>query len=86
MFKNYFKVSIRNLIFQKGYTLINIVGLAIGIASTLFIILFVADELSYDKFHPNAKNIYRVCLDVKIQDTEMVAPLSNAPIAPTAVE
>ncbi|NLN96356.1 MAG: FtsX-like permease family protein [Bacteroidales bacterium] len=86
MLKNHFRISMRNLIYQKGYGLINIIGLAIGIASTLFIILFVADEFSYDKFHPNAKNIYRVCLDVKIQDTEMVAPLSNAPIAPTAVE
>ncbi len=85
MFKNYISSSIRNLVSQKGYTLINIMGLAIGIASTLLIILFVVDELSYDKFHPNAKNIYRICLDIRIQDTEMVAPICNSPIAPTAV-
>jgi putative ABC transport system permease protein len=86
MIKNYIKVSIRNLISQRGYTLINIFGLAIGIASALLIMLYVIDEMSYDKFHPNAKNIYRICIDAKLQDTEMRAPISNAPIGPTAVE
>lgn len=86
MIKNYIKVSFRNLIAQKGYTLINIFGLAVGIASALLIMLYVIDEMSYDTFHPNAKNIYRICLDAKLQDTEMRAPISNAPIGPTAVE
>lgn len=85
MIINYLKVSIRNLISQRGYTLINIFGLAVGIASSLLIILYVADEVSYDRFHPNANNIYRVCLDAKIQDTELLGPISCVPIGPTAV-
>jgi putative ABC transport system permease protein len=85
MLSNYFKISVRNLISQRGYTLINIFGLAVGIASALLIILYVIDEMSYDKFHPNAENIHRVCLDAKMQDTEMVGPISCVPIGPTSV-
>ncbi len=83
MILNYLKVSIRNLISQRGYTLINIFGLAVGIASALLIMLYVIDEFSFDKFHPNAKNIHRVCLDAKIQDTELLGPISCVPIGPT---
>jgi len=85
MIKNYIKVSIRNLISQRGYTLINIFGLAVGIASALLIMLYVVDEISYDKFHPNAQNIHRICLDAKIQDTELLGPISCVPIGPTSV-
>ena len=60
MFKNYFKVALRNIIKHKGYSLINIAGLAIGLACCLFIWIWVQDELSYDKFHDNAPYLYRV--------------------------
>ncbi len=60
MFKNYFKTAIRNLIKHKGYSLINILGLAIGIASCLLILMFVHDELSYDSYNEKAGRIYRV--------------------------
>ncbi len=86
MLLNNIKVSVRNLLAQKGYTLINLFGLAVGIASALMIILYVIDEFSYDRFHPNAKNIYRVCLDAKLQDTEMLAPISNNAIGPVSYE
>jgi putative ABC transport system permease protein len=85
MILNYLKVSIRNLISQRGYTLINIFGLAVGIASALLLILYVVDEFSYDRFHPNAENIHRICLDAKIQDTELLGPISCVPIGPTSV-
>ncbi|HOP02835.1 MAG TPA: ABC transporter permease [Tenuifilaceae bacterium] len=85
MILNYLKVSVRNLISQRGYSLINIFGLAVGIASALLIMLYVIDEFSYDKFHPNAKNIHRICLDAKIQDTELIGPISCVPIGPTSV-
>lgn len=51
MFKNYLKVTFRNIFRHKGYSFINIAGLAIGIACCLIIALWVLDELSYDKFH-----------------------------------
>ena len=60
MFKNYFKVALRNIVKHKGYSLINIAGLAIGLACCLFIWIWVQDELSYDKFHENSPYLYRV--------------------------
>jgi predicted permease len=58
MFKNYFKIAFRNFLRHKGYTFINIAGLAIGIACCLMIMLWVQDELSYDRFHENADDLY----------------------------
>lgn len=60
MFKNYFKIALRNIIKHKGYAFINITGLAIGLASCLLIMLFVMDELSYDNFHEKGDRIYRL--------------------------
>ncbi len=60
MFKNYIKITLRNLACQKGYALINILGLAIGIACFILIALWVFDELSYDQFHEKKDRIFRV--------------------------
>jgi putative ABC transport system permease protein len=60
MFNNYFKIAWRNLIKYKAFTAINIVGLAIGIATCLIIMLFVQDELSFDRFNEKADQIVRV--------------------------
>ncbi len=60
MFKNYIKIAFRNIIRNKGISLINIAGLAIGITCCVLILLWVQDELSYDQFHKNSDNIYRV--------------------------
>ncbi len=58
MFKNYLKIALRNLIKYKKYSFINIFGLAIGLASVLLIMLWVQDELSFDKFHTHGDDIY----------------------------
>src|SRR6476661_10910749 len=63
MFKNYFKTAWRNITRQKGYALINIVGLAIGIAACLLILQYVSFELSYENFQVNKDRIYRVKQD-----------------------
>ena len=60
MLQNFFKIAFRNLLKRKVYTLINIIGLATGMAVCLLIVLFIQDELSFDKFHKNGDNIYRV--------------------------
>jgi putative ABC transport system permease protein len=60
MIKNYLKVAFRNIRRHKGFSFINIAGLAIGLACCLLITIWVLDELSYDKFHENAANLYRV--------------------------
>jgi len=63
MLKNYFKVAVRNLLKRKAYTLINILGLATGMAVCLLIVLFIKSELGYDSFHKNADRVYRVVLE-----------------------
>jgi len=63
MIKNYLKVAFRSLIKQKAYSAINIIGLSIGIASCLLIVLFVTDEFSYDKHHAKADRIYKFTLE-----------------------
>jgi len=60
MFKNYFKIAIRNLRRHKGYTLINLAGLAVGMACGALILLYIRHELSYDRFHQKAARIYRL--------------------------
>jgi len=60
MLKNYLRVALRNLRKHKGYSFINIAGLAVGMACALFILLAVQDELSFDRFHVNAATLYRV--------------------------
>lgn len=68
MIRNYLKIAFRNLTKQKGFTFINIAGLAIGITCFLLIGLYVKDELSYDRFNKNADRIYRVTRIFKSND------------------
>jgi putative ABC transport system permease protein len=63
MIKNYLKVSVRNLLKYKGYAFINILGLAVGIAASVLIFLYITNEMSYDKFHEKADRIYRIKAD-----------------------
>jgi putative ABC transport system permease protein len=60
MFKNFLKISVRNLIRYKQFTIINILGLAMGLTAFILIILWVQDELSYDRFHENCDDIYLI--------------------------
>jgi len=63
MFKSYFKTALRNIKRQKSYSLINILGLAIGMTCCILMLMWVLDELSYEKFHENADNLYRVRIE-----------------------
>jgi putative ABC transport system permease protein len=60
MIKNYFKIAVRNLLRNKGFSLLNIGGLAIGMASAILILLWIQNEISYDRFHANTDRIYQV--------------------------
>ncbi|AEV99539.1 hypothetical protein A4D02_27250 [Niastella koreensis] len=60
MFQNYLKIALRSILRYKAYSIINILGLAIGMASSILILLWVQHELSYDKWHKQAAKIYRV--------------------------
>ena len=60
MYKSYLKLAWRNILKNKGFSFTNISGLTIGMTCTLLILLWVHDELSWDKFHPNHKTVYSV--------------------------
>ena len=64
MFLTYIKLAYRNIIKDKAYSIINISGLAISLASSILILLWVQNELSYDKFHENANQIYRIATNL----------------------
>ena len=63
MIKNYLKIAWRNLLRHKAYSAINLLGLAIGMVSSILIMLWVQNELSYDRFHKNADQVYRIIAD-----------------------
>ncbi len=84
MLKNYLKISLRNLQRHKAYSFINIAGLAIGLACFTLIILYVQDEWSYDRYHENADQVYR--LAVEIQASEGATRTAQSPpIWPTTL-
>ena len=83
MIKNYLLIAFRNARRNKAYTFINLLGLAIGITSSLMILLFVVDEVSYDRHNEHFKEIYRIWVKGKIQGNEIEAALSNAPMGAT---
>ena len=60
MIANYTLLAARNLLKQRGYALVNILGLAVGLGSAICILLYVKDELTFDRMHPNARNLYRL--------------------------
>ncbi len=78
MFKNYIKIAYRNIQKNKIYSFINITGLAAGFACCLLITLWVIDELSFDKFHKNGKQIYHVLAHADVKNT-MVTPTLLGP-------
>ncbi|MBT3250309.1 MAG: FtsX-like permease family protein [Candidatus Marinimicrobia bacterium] len=86
MLTNYLKTGFRSLRRQKGYSIINIIGLAIGIAGCILILTYVIDELKYDKHHQNADNLYRIYLDGYIGGQELKGASTPAPMGKTMVE
>ena len=78
MIKNYLKVALRNIKKHKGFFLINVVGLSIGIVCSVLILLFVANEQSYDKFHDKADRIYRIAVRASIGDTKINQTYSSS--------
>ncbi|MES2111719.1 MAG: ABC transporter permease [Bacteroidota bacterium] len=77
MFKTYIKLAYRNLLKEKAYSVINVLGLTIGLASSILILLWVQNELSYDKFHKNAGQIYRVVSN--FEDSKTAANSAGMP-------
>ena len=83
MIKNYIKTAFRGLQKNKGFTTINILGLALGLATCLLIVLYVIDELSYDWYNTKASRIYRVNEDLKLGDNSVQYAVCMPPLAKT---
>ncbi|MCB9067073.1 MAG: ABC transporter permease [Calditrichae bacterium] len=81
MLKNYLKIALRNLSKQKLYSLINVIGLAVGLACCLLIMLFIRNELNFDKFHENADRIYRVIIRTEESEGIETVVLNPFPLA-----
>jgi putative ABC transport system permease protein len=86
MFWSYVKVALRNMIRQKGYSSINVVGLAVGMTCCILIMLWVANELSFDRFHENANRIYRLSHHLTIGGSERRGASGSAPMAPAILQ
>ncbi|MBN1271660.1 MAG: ABC transporter permease [Candidatus Aminicenantes bacterium] len=83
MIKNYLKMALRNFKKHKGYSFINIAGLAVGMACCILILLWVQDELSYDRFHENADSICRVIQDINFSDHSTTWAITQGPLGPS---
>lgn len=81
MFQNYIKIALRQLWRYKGYSFLNIFGLAVGLGCCILIMLYVRDELSYDRFHNNSENIYRITSELKSANR----PTANLAATPPAL-
>ena len=83
MIRNYLKIAWRNLVRNKTFSLINIVGLAIGLACFIMIALYVADELSYDRYNEKADRIYRVNSDIVFGGNKLHLAVACDPMGAT---
>jgi putative ABC transport system permease protein len=83
MFKNYFKIALRNLWRHKGFSVINIIGLAMGLACFIMIAMYVTDELSYDRYNEKANRIYRINSDIRFGGTDLIMAVSADPMGAT---
>jgi hypothetical protein len=86
MFSNYFKIAFRHIRRQKLYTIINVTGLAIGMACSLLILLFAYEELTVDNFHENVDRIYRVYSGLVESENELWTALTPMPLANDLVD
>ena len=81
MLKNFLTVALRNILKQKFYAFINVLGLSIGIIVSIFILIYIIDELSFDRFHAKSDRIYRVNLIASLGGQELVGTYTPPPMA-----
>ncbi|MDX2247866.1 MAG: ABC transporter permease [Bacteroidia bacterium] len=86
MWKNYLNIALRNLVRNKAHTLINLVGLSLGISCTLLIVLYVQDEISYDRHHLRGERIFRISSDMRMGTNEDEFALTSMAVGPRLKE
>jgi len=86
MIKNLIKTAFRHIIKHLGYSILNILGLTLGISSALFLIIYVSDEASYDRYHEKADRIYRVSSKITEPDDQFTWNVAQIPFGPQVVQ
>ncbi len=86
MFKNLIKTAFRHILKHPGYSILNILGLTLGISSALFLIIYVSDEVSYDRYHEKADRIYRVSSKITEPDDQFTWNVAQIPFGPQVVQ
>lgn len=86
MIFNYVKLAFRNMMKHKFFSAINILGMSIGVSACLLILLYVVDELSYDRFHPDASRMLQVGLHAKVGDQDVLVANTPPPMASALVD
>ncbi len=85
MLRNFFLILFRSFIRQRGYALINLLGLTAGLTAAILILIYVEHEFSYDRFHNDPENVYRVITDLNMGGREQTFALSQTPLGPEMV-
>jgi putative ABC transport system permease protein len=86
MFQNLIKTAFRHILKHPGYSILNILGLTLGISSALFLIIYVSDEVSYDRYHEKAERIYRVSSKITEPDDQFTWNVAQIPFGPQVVQ
>jgi putative ABC transport system permease protein len=86
MFKNLVKTAVRHIMKHPGYSFLNVLGLTLGITSALFLLIYVADEVSYDRYHEKADRIYRVSSKITEPDDQFTWVVAQIPFGPKVIE
>ena len=86
MLKNLIKTAVRHILKHFGYSILNILGLTLGISSAIFLIIYVADEVSYDRYHEKADRIYRVSSKITEPDDQFTWIVAQIPFGPQVVK
>ncbi|MFZ0280937.1 MAG: ABC transporter permease, partial [Bacteroidales bacterium] len=86
MLKNLIKTAVRHILKHFGYSILNILGLTLGISSALFLVIYVADEVSYDRYHEKADRIYRVSSKITEPDDQFTWIVAQIPFGPQVVQ
>src|SRR5215467_11639189 len=85
MINNYFKTAFRHLLKNKFYSSINIIGLAVGLATCLLILIYVLDELSFDKYNLNSSRIYRINNEIRFGGNHLDLAVASPGMGPSAL-
>lgn len=86
MFKNLLKTAVRHILKHPGYSFLNVLGLTLGITSALFLLIYVADEVSYDRYHEKADRIYRVSSKITETDDQFTWIIAQIPFGPQVIQ